>query len=76
MAVLGALVLQQLRRPGEGGRAVHAGVRQRVSPPVVVLLLSLLVLLVEVARAHGEGALVAAQAGREGARDLRAARAH
>lgn len=75
LGVLGALVLQQLGRPGEGSRAVHAGVRQRVSAPVVELL-RLLVLLVEVAGAHGEGALVAAQARREGAGDLRATRAH
>lgn len=75
MGVLSALVLQQLGRPGEGGRAVHARMRQRVPAPVVVLL-RLLVLLVEVARAHREGALVAAQARGKGARDLRAARAH
>lgn len=76
VGVLGALVLQQLGRSGEGGRAVHAGMGQRVFAPVVVLLLllRLLVLVVEVAGAHGEGALVAAQAG-DGAGELRVARA-
>lgn len=73
--VLGALVLQQLGRPGERSGAVHAGVRQSVPAPRVVLL-RLLVLLVEVASAHGEGALVAAQARREGSGYLRTAGAH
>lgn len=60
VGVLGALVLQQLRRPGERGRAVHAGMQRQQRPAPLFLLLRVLVLADRTTR--GEGAL-AGQAG-------------
>ena len=71
VGVLGALVLQELRGPGEGGGAMHAGMQRRAGggPALVfLLLLRVAVLVTEQLGTGGEGAL-AGQAG-EGGRSL------
>lgn len=72
VGMLGALVLQKLGRPGEGGGAVHAGMQRqqgRGRPASLVLLLCSPVLLVMAGlRTGGEGTL-AREAGK-GTREL------